>query len=139
MDSLQDLKKRIDDALVLQKSQSMDFVATDSMLKGKKTVIGQAELAIAELNKKLASLEDDFKAKNKEKFDSLDKRTREVEAKELEVQKTLEDARLQRNIAAQEAAYSLNEGRAAKTIQDQLNIKFARVKAEAQNLLEIIG
>ena len=139
METLADIKKKVDEAIKKEKSGSIDLSMLDNQIRGKKNALEQAESSLKEINHKIAALEDDFKFKNKVQFDALDKRDKELSAKEAEVQKTLEEARQQKAIAAQEAAYSISKSKEAQTIKDEFNSKFNVIREAAKKLLEIVG
>ena len=87
MESLIELKKKVDEAVLRQKGYDIDLTYTETMLKSKRNVLISLESAIEELETKKKVLEEEIKTTYQESLGELDDKKEELK----QFEKSLEE------------------------------------------------
>ena len=89
---LEELKKKVDDAVKRQKSGEIDLTILEVMLKNKKAVLIELEEAVKEQKEKLKSLEKDYAESHAKLESDISHRNEESKTRESKAKVELEQA-----------------------------------------------
>ena len=139
MNELEELKKKIDDALLRQKGYEMDLVIIEIMLKKKKDVLTEADEKIKEINSKLDSLVKDFNEKNKELFVDLLNREEHIKTMGNDIKKRYEILREEENKNSILKDFMNGELAKMDALEKDYKNKTNKMKELTQAMLGVIG